>query len=84
MLENLEKMTEQIFNSRKKFNEKYFNLLFISIPDYEKNCMEVYLNENNLEDLVFTGHKKEKLIPYYEEIKKKTNTLLYVMEEIKR
>ncbi len=37
-------MTEQIFISRKKYNEKFQNLVENLLPDYEKNCLEAYTN----------------------------------------
>ena len=40
-------MVEQIFNARKKYNDKNINLLQTLIPDYEKNCMEAYKNEGS-------------------------------------
>jgi hypothetical protein len=41
-------MVEQIFNARKKCNDKYLSLIQNTLPDYETNCMSVYMNENNM------------------------------------
>lgn len=49
LLVNLHKTVEQIFSSHKKYNDKYSIMIETLLPDYEKNCLSVYKNENEFQ-----------------------------------
>ncbi len=48
-------MAQQAFTARKKCTDKYMNFINVLMPNYESNCMKIYMDDKNMQSLPFVG-----------------------------
>jgi hypothetical protein len=61
LLENLEKMVENMYNLAKKSNEKYLNIVDCMMPEYESSLISTYKNPDRIDFALFSEKNHERL-----------------------